>query len=241
MKRALDILVSSLLLVFLLPIIGTFALAVFLQDFKSPFYLGDRVGRNSTNFKMIKLRSMIKNADKSGVNSTSSNDQRITPVGSLIRKIKLDELTQLLNVLNGTMSLVGPRPQVAEDVSLYSEEEKELLTVRPGITDFSSIIFSDEGDILKEFEDPDLGYQQLIRPWKSKLGLIYINNQSVWLDLKLIFFTAYSIINRKLVLNSLVKQLQKLSIDNDILEIASRKNTLVPSIAPGKDEIFHSR
>ena len=145
---------------------------VYRQDKESPFYMAPRVGRNNTIFKMAKLRSMVSNADKSGVDSTSANDSRITPIGHKIRKYKLDELTQLWNVFIGDMSLVGPRPNVQRDVDLYTKDEKNLLNVRPGITDFSSIVFSDEGDILKDKKDPDLSYNQLIRPWKSRLGLI---------------------------------------------------------------------
>ncbi len=241
MKRFLDILISGFLLTALSPLITLFSILVFLQDFKSPFYLGTRVGRNFINFKMVKLRSMVVNADKSGVNSTSSNDLRITPIGATIRKIKLDELTQLFNVLNGSMSLVGPRPQVQDDADLYSEEEKKLLKVRPGITDFSSIIFSDEGEILKNHADPDLGYQQLIRPWKSRLGLIYIKNSSIVLDIKLILFTALSIISREKALSACVKELKKLQISDEIIIVASRKIDLVPSIPPGKENIFMSR
>ena len=241
MKRAIDLFISSFLLVLLSPLILIFSLLVFLQDFKSPFYLGERMGKDFRKFRMVKLRSMVINAHKTGVNSTSSNDLRITPIGSIIRKIKLDELTQLFNVMNGTMSLVGPRPQVEEDTNLYSDEEKVLLSIRPGITDFSSIVFSDEGEILKDFDDPDLGYQQLIRPWKSKLGLFYIGNQSSLLDIKLLFLTALAIINKRIVLRSLVKELKKLNAEDDLIKVASRTNELMPSIAPGKKEIFYSR
>ena len=118
-------------------------------------------------------------ADKNGVNSTSLNDARITPVGHKIRKYKLDEFTQLWNVLIGDMSLVGPRPNVLVDTNLYTKVERKLLTVRPGITDFSSIVFSDEGKILENKKDPNLSYNQFIRPWKSRLGLIYIEKK-IW-------------------------------------------------------------
>src|SRR5207247_4709716 len=103
----------------------------------------------------------------------------------LIRRYKLDELAQLWNVLKGDMSLVGPRPQVQRDVNLYTEEEYHLFDVKPGITDFSSIVFSDEGDILKGSSNPDLRYNQLIRPWKSRLGLFYARHHNFWIDLKL--------------------------------------------------------
>ena len=134
----------------LAPVIFCFSFAVFLQDFHSPFYVAKRIGKDEKPFNMIKLRSMIINADQTGVASTSNDDKRITKVGHLIRRFKLDELVQLFNVLRGDMSLVGPRPNVKVETDLYSPEEKRLLTVRPGITDFSSIVFSDEGVILEE-------------------------------------------------------------------------------------------
>ena len=119
---------------------------------------------------MYKLRTMIINADSTGVDSTSSNDNRITSVGKFIRKFKIDEISQLINVLLGDMSLVGPRPNVLREILMYTDLEKELLTVKPGITDFASIVFSDEGEILSDSDDPDIDYNQLIRPGKGYLG-----------------------------------------------------------------------
>ena len=174
LKRTFDIFFSSIGLIFLSPIFLIFILMIFLQDFSNPFYRAPRVGKNGKIFTMVKLRSMIINADKNKVDSTASDDMRITRVGMMIRAYKLDELTQLINVLKGDMSLVGPRPNVQRDVDLYSETEKRLLSVKTGITDFSSIIFSDEGDILSGLDDPDIAYNQLIRPWKSRLGILYI-------------------------------------------------------------------
>ena len=162
-----------------MPIMLPVIILVWLQDLKSPFYIADRVGKNRKIFKMVKLRSMVIGADKSGVDSTGANDSRITTIGKLIRKFKLDEISQLWNVLLGDMSLVGPRPNVKTETDMYTEEEGLLLSVKPGITDFSSIVFSDEGDILANKIDPDLSYNQLIRPWKSRLGIIYIKNQSL--------------------------------------------------------------
>ena len=147
LKRFFDISFSFVGLVLISPLFLLFMFLVFVYDFHSPFYIASRVGRGGKSFKMIKLRSMKINADKSGVASTANDDNRITPVGKIIRKFKFDELSQLINVFLGSMSLVGPRPQVAQDVSLYTEKEKKLLTSKPGITDYSSIVFSDEGDI----------------------------------------------------------------------------------------------
>ena len=187
MKRLLDIIASFCGLVIFSPILIIFMFLVWKGDKKTPFYMAPRAGKDGTTFKIAKLRSMTVDADKSGVNSTGNNDIRITPIGHKIRSYKLDELTQLWNVLIGDMSLVGPRPNVISDADLYTDIEKVLLVVRPGITDFASIVFSDEGEILEGKEDPDLSYNQLIRPWKSRLGLAYIENQSIFLDIQIIF------------------------------------------------------
>ena len=145
---------------------------------------------------MIKLRSMIVNADSTGVDSTSNSDNRITPLGKIIRKFKLDEITQLYNVLIGQMSLVGPRPNVPRETDLYTDQEKKLLSVKPGITDISSIVFSDEGSILENSSDPDISYHQLIRPGKSKLGLLYVANSNIILDFYLLLLTALALFNK---------------------------------------------
>lgn len=172
-------------------------------------------------------------ADKNGVNSTSSNDTRITPVGYKIRKYKLDEFTQLWNVLIGDMSLVGPRPIVLADANLYTSVERNLLTVRPGITDFSSIVFSDEGKILENKKDPDLAYNQLIRPWKSRLGLIYIEKRTFVLDLQLIYYTVISLFSRQRALDWVSQKLSQLNVDANIIKIVKRKDDLAPFPPPG--------
>ena len=183
-KRSFDIFTSFFGLLFLSPILFLAIFLVWKEDKRSPFYVTKRLGKNNKLFKMIKLRSMSVDADKSGVVSSSDNDIRITSIGQKIRRYKLDEFIQLWNVLIGDMSLVGPRPNVKDETDLYTNIEKKLLSVRPGITDFSSIVFSDEGNILKEKNNPDLAYNQLIRPWKSRLGLIYVKNRSFLLDIK---------------------------------------------------------
>ncbi len=187
-------------------------------------------------FNMVKLRSMVVNADSTAVDSTSANDTRITTVGRLIRKYKLDEITQLWNVLKGDMSLVGPRPNVPRGVDVYTEEERRLLSVAPGVTDFSSIIFSDEGEILADKDDPDRAYDQLIRPWKSKLGLFYIDNQNILLDIKIIWWTIIAIISKKTALSNVVKELIKLNAPSDIVQVSRREKDLTPSQPPGLDK-----
>lgn len=241
MKRFFDIIMSSLGLVFALPILIPVIFLVWLQDKHRPFYVAPRVGLNETTFMMVKLRSMVVNAHKTGVDSTSANDKRITTIGKFIRKFKLDELTQLWNVLKGDMSLVGPRPNVERETNLYTHEEKKLLSVKPGITDFSSIVFSDEGDILKDALDPDITYNQLIRPGKSKLGIFYIQNQSTFLDLKLCFYTLVAIFSRKNALKLVTKTLQNLNADEALIQIAARVNPLKPSPPPGAKKIVTNR
>ena len=241
MKRLFDIFISLLGLVTLSPVLLTFMYLVYRQDNHSPFYVASRVGKNGVMFKMLKLRSMSVNADKSGVDSTSVDDIRITPIGHEIRRYKLDEFTQLWNVLIGDMSLVGPRPNVLSDTNLYTDIEKGLLTVRPGITDFSSIVFSDEGDILEGMKDPDLAYNQLIRPWKSRLGLSYIKNQSLFLDFQLILYTVIAIISKQRALAWVAVKLNNLNVDTDTVKISKREVSLYPFPPPGSDEIVSSR
>ena len=241
MKRLLDIIASFCGLVMFSPILMIFMFLVWKGDKKTPFYMALRAGKDGTTFKMVKLRSMTVDADKSGVNSTGNNDMRITPIGHKIRSYKLDELTQLWNVLIGDMSLVGPRPNVVSDIDLYTDIEKGLLVVRPGMTDFSSIVFSDEGEILEGREDPDLSYNQLIRPWKSRLGLAYIENQSIFLDIQIIFYTVVAIISKPKALIWVAKKLNNLDVDADTVRVSKREVNLFPFPPPGSDEIVSSR
>jgi len=241
MKRLLDILISFVGLVITSPVFLVVMFLVWKQDRHSPFYIASRVGKNEGVFKMVKLRSMVVNADQSGVDSTGSQDVRITKVGHFIRRYKLDEMSQLWNVLKGDMSLVGPRPNVQRETDLYSSEEKRLLSVRPGITDFSSIVFSDEGEILEDKEDPDLAYNQLIRPWKSRLGLIYIEHQSIWMDIQLIYVTVLAIISKQSALDWVVKRLSYFNIDPAVIDVSKREEELTPFPPPGFDCIVDAR
>ena len=241
MKRILDFILALIGLIVSSPILLPVIFLVWIQDWHSPFYIAPRVGKGEKPFKMLKLRSMIVNADKSGVDSTSSNDKRITGVGKFIRKYKLDELSQLWNVLIGDMSLVGPRPNVKRETDLYTIEEKKLLIVRPGITDFSSIVFSDEGDILKDQSDPDIAYNQLIRPGKSMLGIFYIEKRNFLIDIELIYLTAIAIISKEKALKSLVLILKKLGANELMITIASRKQNLYPMPPPGANNIVTNR
>lgn len=225
-KVIVDKILSFIVLIIFLPFIILILFSIFLSDFSNPIYISDRVGKDSKKFKLFKIRSMIKNASSTGVTSTSNNDNRITPLGKYIRKFKFDEILQLINVIIGDMSLVGPRPQIESEVKLYSDFEKGLLSVKPGITDFSSIIFSDEGEILKNSSNPNKDYNDLIRPWKSKYGIFYIKHMSLKIDIILIFLTILSIFNRKLSLNLLSNILKKKGAEASLIEIAKRERSL---------------
>jgi lipopolysaccharide/colanic/teichoic acid biosynthesis glycosyltransferase len=241
MKRLFDIIASFFGLLFTAPLLLPVMFLVWYQDKRSPFYIAPRVGKNERIYRMVKLRSMVMYADSSGVDSTSVNDNRITPVGQFIRSYKLDELTQLWNVFLGDMSLVGPRPNVKRETDLYTSEEKRLLSVRPGITDLSSIVFSDEGDILADESDPDLAYNQLIRPWKSRLGLINIDHQSFFLDFRIILITALAIVNRDKALVAVNSILKNLSVSEKVISVALREEKLEPYPPPGSGSIVMGR
>jgi len=240
-KRGVDVLLSLIGLILASPILIPVMFLVWKQDRHSPFYVAERMGKNEKPFKMVKLRSMIKNADAQGIDSTSANDMRITPVGHFIRSYKLDELTQLWNVLKGDMSLVGPRPNVKRETDLYTLQEKILLSVKPGITDFASIVFSDEGEILADKADPDIAYNQLIRPGKSRLGLFYIQKKNLLVDLSLILFTALAIVSKQRALKALSRLLKVLRASQDLLNIASREKPLTPQPPPGAINLVTTR
>lgn len=241
LKRLTDFVFSLFGLIITSPVLLPVMFMVWKQDRHSPFYVAERVGKDFKPFRMVKLRSMIKNADNSGVDSTSVNDMRITPIGQFIRKYKLDELTQLWNVLIGDMSLVGPRPNVKRETDLYTNKERKLLSIKPGITDFASIVFSDEGEILSDKKDPDLAYNQLIRPGKSRLGLYYVENSTFRADITLLFLTIIAVFsrNKALILNA--KYLKSVQAPADLVKIALRQDTLIPTPPPGSDRIVDSR
>lgn len=221
-RRLLDIVAAAIGLTLLALPLGVILLLVWSHDWQSPLYIASRAGRKGVPFRMIKIRSMIVNADRTGVESTSANDNRITPLGHFIRSWKIDELGQLWNVLVGEMSLVGPRPSTLGEVATYSERERLLLSVRPGMTDFSSIVFSDEGEILQDSPDPDADYTRFIRPWKGRLGLVYARNPSVLLNLRLIWLTVVAIFDKRSALDRLQSLLAQIGCDRTVAAVASR-------------------
>jgi len=187
--------VATIALVIVAPLLAPAALMVKLSSRGPVFYRGTRVGLNGKLFPMLKFRTMVVDAESLGGSATAADDPRITRFGKFLRRYKLDELPQFFNVLLGDMSLVGPRPEVQKYVNLYSAEEKAILTVRPGITDWASIWNSNEAAVLEGSRDPERTYEELIRPTKLALQLLYVRDHSFFVDLKILFHTAVKLID----------------------------------------------
>ena len=196
LKGLFDTVFSFIGLVVFLPLMATIVILIRKEDGGPIFYRGIRVGRYGKPFKIFKFRTMVVNAEKLGGPSTADDDPRITKTGKFLRKYKLDELPQLINVLKSEMSFVGPRPEVQHYVDMFTEEEKAILNVRPGITDWASLWNPDEGAILKGSKDPEKAYMEMIRPEKLKLQLKYVKKNSFWIDLKIILLTLKTIMIR---------------------------------------------
>ncbi len=188
-KRVFDILASSVGIMVLSPILIVIAIAIKCDSNGEILFKQKRVGMNEKTFNIFKFRTMVTNAEKLGKQITVGNDCRITKIGSFLRKYKLDELPQLFNVLLGDMSLVGPRPEVPRYVELYTDEQKEVFKVRPGITDLASLKYSDENDILANIENPEEHYINVIMQDKLELNLEYIKKSNVFFDIYIIIKT----------------------------------------------------
>jgi lipopolysaccharide/colanic/teichoic acid biosynthesis glycosyltransferase len=199
MKRIIDFIIALIGLILLSPLFAILALIIKIESKGPVFYRGERIGKNGKLFRIYKFRSMVVDADKVGGSSTSNNDPRVTRIGNIVRKYKLDELSQLINVFVGDMSLVGPRPQVKWAVDTYSEEEKQVLQLRPGITDWASIVFHNEGELIEKsgITDPDEAYMKLIHAKKMQLQLKYLHEHSLWIDIKILFLTVLTLISTR--------------------------------------------
>lgn len=194
MKRIFDIVTSGLGLIVLSPLFLFLALWIKYDSRGSVFYRQVRVGRNNKDFRLYKFRSMRSGADRQGLITIGGRDPRVTRAGYYIRKYKLDELPQLINVFVGDMSIVGPRPEVRRYVDLYTPEQMQVLTVRPGITDMASIRYRNENELLEQAEDPEKYYREVVMPDKLKINREYIERASFWFDIRLIFCTLQAII-----------------------------------------------
>jgi lipopolysaccharide/colanic/teichoic acid biosynthesis glycosyltransferase len=189
MKRMFDLLISTIGLMMLAPVLMAIAAAIKAESAGPLFYRGLRAGQYGKPFRIFKFRTMVMNADKIGGPSSAANDPRITLVGRFLRRYKLDELPQLLNVVKGEMSLVGPRPEVLQYVAMFNTEEKAILSVPPGITDWASIATFDEGARLAGSPDPEKTYLEEIRPEKIRLQLEYVRRRSFGTDVRILVQT----------------------------------------------------
>jgi len=186
LKRAFDVCLAGFGLLVLSPLLAASAASIKLGSRGPVLYKGLRVGINGRRFNILKFRTMVANAEAIGGSTTPADDPRVTSVGRVLRRTKLDELPQLWNVLKGDMSFVGPRPQVPWAVDLYTPEERLILSVRPGITDYASLQFANEGEILRGSTDPDRDYMEKIHPEKMRLSLEYVRSRSFTRDLAII-------------------------------------------------------
>lgn len=193
-KRIFDFVISFISLLFIFPILFLISIIIKLSSFGPVFYKQVRVGKNNKDFKIFKFRTMHVDADKKGLLTVGGRDPRVTAIGYYLRKSKLDELPQLINVVKGDMSFVGPRPEVRQYVNLYSETQKKVLNVKPGITDLASIEFRNENEILSEQEDPNQYYIDYIMPKKLEINLKYITQRSLIKDLDVIIKTFIAIL-----------------------------------------------
>lgn len=193
-KRLFDIVASFIGLVILLPVFLVVAVAIKLDSEGPIFFRQIRVGKDGKIFKIYKFRTMVINAEKKGGQITVEGDRRITGIGHFLRKYKIDELPQLINVLRGDMSIVGPRPEVPKYVAMYDENQRSILRIRPGITDLASIEYKDENSILAKSDNPEKTYVEEIMPRKIELNFEYIKNISIVYDIKLILKTIFRII-----------------------------------------------
>lgn len=195
LKRLFDLLIASVFLIILSPVFILIAILIKFDSKGPVFFLQQRVGRNNTDFAIYKFRTMFTDADKKGLLTIGGRDPRITRTGYNLRKYKLDELPQLINVLIGNMSLVGPRPEVRKYVSLYNAEQMKVLSVKPGITDYASIDYSNENELLSHSNDPEKKYIEEIMPAKLQLNLKYIREQSFYTDIKIILRTVKKLLS----------------------------------------------
>lgn len=195
LKRTFDIVASAIGLFVFSPLLVPVIAWVKIDSAGPVFYRGRRAGRGNVPFGIFKFRSMVVNAEQLGGSSTSGEDPRVTRSGRFIRRYKIDELSQLINVILGDMSLVGPRPEITAYTDQYSGEHLEILAVRPGITDWASIWNADEGGVLAGAKDPDRAYELLIQPTKLQLQLRYVRTRTFFSDLKIIFYTLHRIVD----------------------------------------------
>lgn len=232
-KRAIDIVISFCLLIGLSPLLAVLAVLVRWRLGSPVLFVQERPGLHGRLFKLQKFRTMCDLRDPAG--RLLPDAERLSPFGCWLRSTSLDELPELWNVLKGDMSLVGPRPNVrAGGVDRYTSEERKLLLVRPGITDLASIVFSDEGEILRDSPDPDALYDAVIRPWKNRLALLYVEHGSFSLDLVLVGLTILSFLSKEAALRAIDSILERWDASDDLRESCTRCSPPPIGVPPGQ-------
>ncbi len=195
MIRFLDFIISLLGLALFLPAFLVIAIIIKIDSPGGIFYSQVRVGKENKDFNLLKFRTMYKGSDKKGLLTVGNNDPRVSRAGKFLRKFKLDELPQIINVIKGEMSLVGPRPEVRKYVNLYDEKQRKILSVRPGLTDMASIYYKNENEILAGYDNPEKAYIEIVMPHKIEMNMQFINEHSLKNYLKIIFITIFKIFN----------------------------------------------
>ena len=201
---------AGCVLFLLSPILLIFFIAVWLEDRHFPLYVPLRVGKDGILFRMLKLRTMFYKADRINIVATAENDSRITKIGKIARKYKIDEFFQLLNVLKGDILLIGPRPQLISEYKSFTNAEKHIVDVKPGISDFSSLFLSKMEILLSKHENPYTAYFTLCRPIKSRLALFYVKHRSVWVDIQLLFYNFTNFISHRWTMKHMANMIVKL-------------------------------
>lgn len=238
--RLLDIVGGLVGLTLSAPFMLIAMLLIWLEDRHSPFYVAERIGAGGKPFKFLKLRSI---STRRGVRSDeiiTADDPRVTRLGHFIRASKFDELPQFWHVLRGEMSLVGPRANVASIVESFTEEEMQIISVKPGITDLASIVFMNLGKVLEGSTDPKLDYNRLVRPWKSRLALLYVRHQSFGLAVRSMALTVLAFFNHSRALEGVARITSRYKTDPRLARIVRREEELVPYPPPGSDQVVTS-
>ncbi len=222
-KRLFDLVFAIPAALVTAPIVAFLCLMVWLQDRGNPLYIPRRIGKDGKPFPVFKLRTMVVGADRTGVDTTIKGDTRLLPFAETLRRYKLDELPQFWNVILGQMSVVGPRPNVAREVDKYTDEERRLLSVKPGLTDFASVVFADLGDRLAGQQDANRAYETMVRPTKARLGLFYVDNHTLWMDIVLVAATVVAIFSRRRASRLVGYLLSRYGAPLDLIEVVVPK------------------
>lgn len=241
MKRLFDLLVAIPASLLTLPLVLVGFVLVWRSDPGNPLYLPRRIGQHGAPFMLFKLRTMVRDADKANIDTTIEGDPRLLPSSQVVRRYKMDELPQFWNVVLGNMSVIGPRPNVKREVDLYTQAERKVLSVKPGITDFSSIIFSDLAERLADHTDANIAYSQLVRPWKGRLGVFYVEHRTLGMDLALMWLTFVTIFDRLRALEGVARLLERHGADDDLIVLARGELELTPMPPYGGQKIVVER